>query len=191
MTQKAKKGLGHCAPMLLPKNQTHNLRICRSLPDQTQIWMKLLPFLDHYKLVISPLAFLLQQYQKWRISYYLLSHIIEGSTWINFLFLFVEGYTATDIMARYKRMRGVNVLHPIAWDAFGLPAEQYAIQTGTHPALTTNKNIDRFREQLQSLGKHVIVPAQLSDSLHVGCKVFDLRFLDINIAWKNACSIWK
>ena len=64
-----------------------------------------------------------------------------------------EGYTATDIVARYKRMKGFNVLHPIAWDAFGLPAEQYAIQTGTHPAVTTTKNIDRFREQLQSLGE--------------------------------------
>ncbi|KAI3433717.1 hypothetical protein D9Q98_003525 [Chlorella vulgaris] len=63
-----------------------------------------------------------------------------------------EGYTATDIVARYKRMRGFNVLHPMGWDAFGLPAEQYAIQTGTHPAVTTDKNIARFREQLQSLG---------------------------------------
>lgn len=63
-----------------------------------------------------------------------------------------EGYTATDIIARYKRMTGHNVLHPMGWDAFGLPAEQYAIQTGTHPADTTRKNIDRFRTQLQSLG---------------------------------------
>ena len=63
-----------------------------------------------------------------------------------------EGYTATDIMARFKRMKGFNVLHPMGWDAFGLPAEQYAIQTGTHPAETTYKNIDRFREQLKSLG---------------------------------------
>ncbi|KAG1659920.1 hypothetical protein FOA52_015358, partial [Chlamydomonas sp. UWO 241] len=63
-----------------------------------------------------------------------------------------EGYTATDIMARYKRMKGFNVLHPMGWDAFGLPAEQYAIQTGTHPAVTTAKNIDRFREQLRMLG---------------------------------------
>lgn len=63
-----------------------------------------------------------------------------------------EGYTATDIVARFKRMQGYNVLHPMGWDAFGLPAEQYAIQTGTHPAETTYKNIDRFREQLQSLG---------------------------------------
>ncbi len=63
-----------------------------------------------------------------------------------------EGYTATDIMARYKRMRGYNVLHPIGWDAFGLPAEQYAVRTGTHPRITTENNIARFREQLQSLG---------------------------------------
>jgi len=63
-----------------------------------------------------------------------------------------EGYTATDILARYKRMRGFNVLHPMGWDAFGLPAEQYAVQTGTHPAETTKKNVNRFRQQLQSLG---------------------------------------
>ncbi|MEZ5070172.1 MAG: leucine--tRNA ligase [Bacteroidales bacterium] len=63
-----------------------------------------------------------------------------------------EGYTATDIVARYKRMRGYNVLHPMGWDAFGLPAEQYAIETGTHPALTTRKNCDNFRRQIKTLG---------------------------------------
>jgi leucyl-tRNA synthetase len=63
-----------------------------------------------------------------------------------------EGYTATDIMARYKRMRGFNVLHPIGWDAFGLPAEQYAIKTGTHPRITTQRNIENFRRQIQSFG---------------------------------------
>lgn len=63
-----------------------------------------------------------------------------------------EGYTATDIIARYKRMNGFNVLHPIGWDAFGLPAEQYAIKTGTHPRITTEKNINKFREQLQAIG---------------------------------------
>ena len=63
-----------------------------------------------------------------------------------------EGYTATDIVARYKRMKGFNVLHPMGWDAFGLPAEQYAIETGTHPAVTTNKNCDTFRRQIKSLG---------------------------------------
>jgi len=63
-----------------------------------------------------------------------------------------EGYTATDIVARYKRMKGFNVLHPMGWDAFGLPAEQYAIQTGTHPAVITNENCDNFRRQIKSLG---------------------------------------
>ncbi|PIQ83758.1 MAG: leucine--tRNA ligase [Candidatus Omnitrophica bacterium CG11_big_fil_rev_8_21_14_0_20_63_9] len=63
-----------------------------------------------------------------------------------------EGYTATDIVARYKRMRGLNVLHPMGWDAFGLPAEQYAIETGTHPAITTRKNIDTFKRQITRLG---------------------------------------
>ncbi len=63
-----------------------------------------------------------------------------------------EGYTATDIIARQKRMSGFDVLHPMGWDAFGLPAEQYAIQTGTHPAATTRKNIGVFKRQLSSLG---------------------------------------
>jgi leucyl-tRNA synthetase len=63
-----------------------------------------------------------------------------------------EGYTATDIVARYKRMEGFNVLHPIGWDAFGLPAENYAVKTGTHPRETTEQNTNRFRSQLQMLG---------------------------------------
>jgi len=63
-----------------------------------------------------------------------------------------EGYTASDIIARYKRMKGFNVLHPIGWDAFGLPAEQYAVQTGTHPAKTTQQNIDNMRRQIKALG---------------------------------------
>ncbi len=63
-----------------------------------------------------------------------------------------EGYTATDILCRYKRANGFNVLHPMGWDAFGLPAEQYAIQTGTHPAVTTQKNCDNFRRQIKRLG---------------------------------------
>ena len=63
-----------------------------------------------------------------------------------------EGYTATDIFCRYKRQQGFNVLHPMGWDAFGLPAEQYAIETGTHPEITTAKNIATFKRQIQSLG---------------------------------------
>lgn len=62
------------------------------------------------------------------------------------------GYIASDIYSRYKRLKGFNVLHPMGYDAFGLPAEQYAIQTGTHPAITTEKNIARYREQLDKIG---------------------------------------
>ncbi len=64
----------------------------------------------------------------------------------------LEGYTATDIVTRYKRMRGFNVLHPMGWDAFGLPAEQYAIETGTHPRQTTQKNIQVFKRQIRQVG---------------------------------------
>jgi leucyl-tRNA synthetase len=63
-----------------------------------------------------------------------------------------EGYTATDIYSRYKRMKGFNVLHPMGWDAFGLPAEQYAIQTGTHPSITTKNNCYTFKRQIKELG---------------------------------------
>ncbi len=63
-----------------------------------------------------------------------------------------EGYTATDIIARYKRMRGFNVLHPMGWDAFGLPAEQHAIKTGEHPRVNTERNVENFRRQLKRLG---------------------------------------
>ena len=63
-----------------------------------------------------------------------------------------EGYTATDILCRYKRMRGFDVLHPMGWDAFGLPAENFAIATGTHPAKVTKDNIENFRRQIKSLG---------------------------------------
>jgi leucyl-tRNA synthetase len=64
----------------------------------------------------------------------------------------VVGYTATDIISRFKRKKGFSVLHPMGWDSFGLPAEQYAVRTGTHPALTTKKNVDNYRRQLKSLG---------------------------------------
>lgn len=64
----------------------------------------------------------------------------------------VTGYTATDILARYKRQKGFNVLHPMGWDSFGLPAEQYAIRTGTHPEVTTKKNIATYKRQLKAMG---------------------------------------
>jgi leucyl-tRNA synthetase len=64
----------------------------------------------------------------------------------------LEGYTATDIVSRFKRMRGFNVLHPMGWDAFGLPAEQYAVKTGIHPAKTTAENIATFRRQMKRMG---------------------------------------
>src|SRR5437763_1874272 len=63
-----------------------------------------------------------------------------------------EGYTATDIVARYKRAAGFNVMHPMGWDAFGLPAEQYAIKTGQHPRATTEANVANFKRQIKSLG---------------------------------------
>ena len=62
------------------------------------------------------------------------------------------GYIASDIYARYKRLQGFNVLNPMGYDAYGLPAEQYAIQTGQHPAITTAANINRYREQLDKIG---------------------------------------
>src|SRR5258705_3255676 len=63
-----------------------------------------------------------------------------------------EGYTATDIIARHKRMQGVNVLHPMGWDAFGLPAENYAIKHGVHPAKITAEAIANFRRQIKAIG---------------------------------------
>src|SRR5258707_30996 len=63
-----------------------------------------------------------------------------------------EGYTATDILARYKRAKEFNVLHPMGWDAFGLPAEQHAVKTGTHPASNTQNNILNFKRQIKALG---------------------------------------
>lgn len=66
------------------------------------------------------------------------------------------GYIASDIYARYKRLQGFNVLNPMGYDAYGLPAEQYAIQTGQHPAITTVNNINRYREQLDKIGFSLI-----------------------------------
>lgn len=66
------------------------------------------------------------------------------------------GYIASDILARYKRLKGFNVLHPMGWDSFGLPAEQYAIQTGQHPAKTTAQNSTKYHEQMDQIAYHLI-----------------------------------
>ena len=63
-----------------------------------------------------------------------------------------EGYTASDAYKRFKKAQGYNVLHPMGWDAFGLPTEQYAIKTGKHPKITTAENVSRFKEQLKQIG---------------------------------------
>ena len=64
----------------------------------------------------------------------------------------VRNYTIGDVLARYKSLMGFNVLHPMGYDSFGLPAEQYAIQTGQHPSITTENNINRYRKQLDKIG---------------------------------------
>ena len=76
-----------------------------------------------------------------------------------------EGYTATDIVCRMKRMQGYNVLHPMGYDSFGLPAEQYAVQTGNHPSGFTEKNIEYFTNQLKELGAKGVV--EIEDQLKI------------------------
>ncbi|MDV3205240.1 MAG: leucine--tRNA ligase [Weeping tea tree witches'-broom phytoplasma] len=76
----------------------------------------------------------------------------------------IEGYTASDVINRFKRMRGYNVLHPFGWDSFGLPAERYALQTGNHPQYFTYENIDKFRKQIKKLGKGVDWSRELATS---------------------------
>ena len=78
----------------------------------------------------------------------------------------LEGYTATDIVSRYKRMKGFNVLHPMGWDAFGLPAEQYAVKTGIHPAMTTAQNIATFKRQMKRVGLSYDWERELSTTDH-------------------------
>jgi leucyl-tRNA synthetase len=78
----------------------------------------------------------------------------------------LEGYTATDIVSRYKRMKGFNVLHPMGWDAFGLPAEQYAVKTGIHPAITTAQNIATFKRQMKRVGLSYDWERELSTTDH-------------------------
>lgn len=97
----------------------------------------------------------------------------------------VEGYTATDILARYRRLCGDNVLHPMGWDAFGLPAEQYAIKTGQHPRITTQRNIDRFRTQLQSLGFSYDWSREISTTDPEYFRWTQWIFLQLYNAWVN------
>jgi leucyl-tRNA synthetase len=95
------------------------------------------------------------------------------------------GYTATDIISRYYRLRGENVLHPMGWDAFGLPAEQYAIKTGQHPKITTERNITRFRKQLQALGLSYDWSREVSTADPDFFRWTQWIFLQLYNAWYN------
>jgi len=96
-----------------------------------------------------------------------------------------EGYTATDITARYKRMRGFNVLHPMGWDAFGLPAEQYAIKTGQHPAITTRENVAKFKSQLKRIGFSYDWKREINTTDPTYYKWTQWVFLQIYNSWFN------
>jgi leucyl-tRNA synthetase len=96
-----------------------------------------------------------------------------------------EGYTATDIVARYKRMRGCNVLHPMGWDAFGLPAEQYAIKSGQHPAITTRENIAKFKTQLKRIGFSYDWSREISTADSKFYRWTQWIFLQIYNSWFN------
>jgi len=99
-----------------------------------------------------------------------------------------EGYTATDIIARYKRMRGFNVLHPMGWDAFGLPAEQYAIKSGQHPAITTRENIAKFRNQLKRIGFSYDWQREINTTDPRYYKWTQWIFLQIYNSWFNSAT---
>jgi leucyl-tRNA synthetase len=96
-----------------------------------------------------------------------------------------EGYTATDITARYKRLRGFNVLHPMGWDAFGLPAEQYAIKTGQHPAITTRENVAKFKSQLKRIGFSYDWQREINTTDPAYYKWTQWIFLKIYNSWFN------
>src|SRR2546425_1172757 len=96
-----------------------------------------------------------------------------------------EGYTATDILARYRRARGCNVLHPMGWDAFGLPAEQFAIKTGQHPRKTTEANVATFKRQIQSLGFSYDWSRELDTTDPAYFKWTQWIFLQLYNAWFN------
>jgi len=96
-----------------------------------------------------------------------------------------EGYTATDIIGRYKRMCGFNVLHPMGWDSFGLPAEQYAIKTGQHPAVTTAQNVAKFKAQLQKIGFGYDWTREVATSDPAYYRWTQWIFLQLYNAWFN------
>src|SRR5215212_3124713 len=96
-----------------------------------------------------------------------------------------EGYTATDIIARYKRLNGFNVLHPMGWDAFGLPAEQYAIKTGQHPEITTRENIAKFKAQLKRIGFSYDWEREINTTDPAYYKWTQWIFLQIYNSWFN------
>jgi leucyl-tRNA synthetase len=96
-----------------------------------------------------------------------------------------EGYTATDIIARYKRLNGFNVLHPMGWDAFGLPAEQYAIKTGQHPAITTRENVAKFKAQLKRIGFSYDWEREINTTHPAYYKWTQWIFLQIYNSWFN------
>src|SRR5436189_5321569 len=99
-----------------------------------------------------------------------------------------EGYTATDIVARYKRMCGFNVLHPMGWDAFGLPAEQYAIKSGQHPAITTRENVAKFKAQLKRIGFSYDWQREINTTDPHYYKWTQWIFLQIYNSWFNPAS---
>ncbi len=101
-----------------------------------------------------------------------------------------EGYTATDIVCRYKRMRGFNVLHPMGWDAFGLPAEQYAIKTGTHPGVTTRENVNNFRRQIKALGFSYDWDREVDTTDPTYYKWTQWIFLQIFDTWYDPDHVW-
>ncbi|XDD50601.1 leucine--tRNA ligase [Leptospira sp. WS92.C1] len=96
-----------------------------------------------------------------------------------------EGYTATDILSRFKRMKGFEVLHPMGWDAFGLPAERYAMQTGIHPATTTKNNIDNFRRQIKMIGLSYDWSRELSTTDPDYYKFTQWIFIQLYQSWFN------
>jgi leucyl-tRNA synthetase len=96
-----------------------------------------------------------------------------------------EGYTATDIIARYKRLLGFNVLHPMGWDAFGLPAEQYAIKTGQHPVVTTRENVAKFKTQLKRIGFSYDWEREINTTDPAYYKWTQWIFLQIYNSWYN------